>query len=90
MIDIRSLFALVQDPPGYFENVVWPGYVEAHKAMFENGDVEQGRLIQPSEETQGDGVSVNKVVLFEVESVSLDDIVATAGQEVERGILAKE
>jgi nicotinamide/nicotinate riboside kinase len=29
-----------QDPPGYVEKIVWPNYVEDHKWMFENGDVE--------------------------------------------------
>lgn len=29
-----------EDPPGYVDNIVWPNYVEDHKWMFENGDVE--------------------------------------------------
>lgn len=29
-----------QDPPGYFDAVVWPGYVEGHQGFFEGGDVE--------------------------------------------------
>ncbi|KAK9465588.1 P-loop containing nucleoside triphosphate hydrolase protein [Lipomyces arxii] len=28
-----------QDPPGYFEKIVWPGYVKAHKHLFVNGDM---------------------------------------------------
>ncbi|KAK3297725.1 P-loop containing nucleoside triphosphate hydrolase protein [Chaetomium fimeti] len=32
------------DPPGYVEQVVWPNYVEAHRWLFEGGDVEGGRL----------------------------------------------
>lgn len=32
-----------EDPPGYFDKIVWPNYVEDHKWMFEDGDVE-GRL----------------------------------------------
>ncbi|RDL40285.1 p-loop containing nucleoside triphosphate hydrolase [Venustampulla echinocandica] len=31
------------DPPGYVDKIVWPNYVEDHKWMFENGDVE-GKL----------------------------------------------
>ena len=31
-----------KDPPGYVEKIVWPNYVEAHKWMFEGGDVERG------------------------------------------------
>ena len=29
-----------QDPPGYFEHVVWPNYVREHGYLFEHGDVE--------------------------------------------------
>ena len=29
-----------EDPPGYVEKVVWPGYVEEHSFMFEGGDVD--------------------------------------------------
>ncbi|KAL9939986.1 hypothetical protein V8E36_000691 [Tilletia maclaganii] len=36
------------DPPGYYDNVVWPAYVLAHKGMFENEDVERGALRPPS------------------------------------------
>lgn len=33
-----------QDPPHYFDNIVYPAYVDAHKQLFENGDVEKGEL----------------------------------------------
>lgn len=29
-----------EDPPGYVEKVVWPGYVEDHGFMFKGGDVD--------------------------------------------------
>jgi nicotinamide/nicotinate riboside kinase len=29
-----------EDPPGYVDKIVWPNYVEDHKFMFENEDVE--------------------------------------------------
>jgi len=29
-----------EDPPGYVDKIVWPNYVEEHKFLFENGDVE--------------------------------------------------
>jgi nicotinamide/nicotinate riboside kinase len=32
-----------QDPPGYFDKIVWPNYVADHGWMFENGDV-NGRM----------------------------------------------
>ncbi|KAF9233488.1 P-loop containing nucleoside triphosphate hydrolase protein [Melanogaster broomeanus] len=35
--------ALWRDPPMYWEQIVYPAYVEAHQEMFENGDVENGK-----------------------------------------------
>lgn len=29
-----------EDPPGYVDKIVWPNYVEDHKFLFEDGDVE--------------------------------------------------
>ena len=34
-----------EDPEGYVDEVVWPNYVREHKWMFENGDVDQGGLV---------------------------------------------
>ncbi|KAL6703314.1 ribosylnicotinamide kinase [Coniothyrium glycines] len=34
-----------QDPPGYVDRIVWPNYVQDHKFLFENGNVE-GELDQ--------------------------------------------
>uniref|UniRef100_A0A060T5Z5 ARAD1C16170p n=1 Tax=Blastobotrys adeninivorans TaxID=409370 RepID=A0A060T5Z5_BLAAD len=36
-----------EDPPGYFDDIVWPGYVKAHSYLFEHGNVE-GQLDQPA------------------------------------------
>ncbi|KAI5893710.1 P-loop containing nucleoside triphosphate hydrolase protein [Schizophyllum commune H4-8] len=36
--------ALWRDPPHYWEQIVYPAYVEAHKHIFEGGDVEHGRV----------------------------------------------
>jgi nicotinamide/nicotinate riboside kinase len=30
-----------EDPPGYVDKVVWPNYVQDHKFLFENEDVDQ-------------------------------------------------
>jgi len=35
---------LWRDPPGYWEDIVYPAYVDAHKDIFVDGDVEHGRL----------------------------------------------
>ncbi|PVF94935.1 P-loop containing nucleoside triphosphate hydrolase protein [Serendipita vermifera] len=39
-----------QDPPEYWDNIVWPAYVKAHERIFEGGDVDRGKLIIPKEE----------------------------------------
>lgn len=31
-----------KDPPGCFENIVWPAYEDAHRRLFEGGDVDKG------------------------------------------------
>ena len=34
---------LWRDPPHYWEQIVWPAYVEAHEGMLEGGDIEHGQ-----------------------------------------------
>jgi len=41
--------SLWRDPPQYWEQIVWPAYLEANKHLFANGDVEHGG---PSEKVQ--------------------------------------
>lgn len=33
-----------EDPPGYVDSVVWPNYVEDHKFLFRDEDVEKGEF----------------------------------------------
>lgn len=33
-----------KDPPGCFENIVWPAYVDSHSKLFQGGDVEDGDI----------------------------------------------
>ena len=33
-----------QDPPLYFDKIIWPAYRRAHANMFDNGDVEHGAV----------------------------------------------
>jgi len=62
--------ALWRDPPNYWEQIVYPAYVKAHKDMFEDGDVENGK--QTGEKVPG-------VVIMEPvkkgEEMSMDDMV---------------
>jgi len=36
--------SLWRDPPGYWEEIVYPAYLDAHREVFKNGDVERGQL----------------------------------------------
>lgn len=33
-----------EDPPNYFDQIVYPAYVKAHEHIFEDGNVEKGML----------------------------------------------
>jgi nicotinamide/nicotinate riboside kinase len=33
---------LWRDPPNYWEHIVWPAYIEAHRHVFEDGNWESG------------------------------------------------
>lgn len=54
----------------YWEHIVYPAYIEAHQDMFENGDVENGKLT---------GQRVPSLVVIEPvkkgAEMSIDDIV---------------
>lgn len=58
-----------EDPPGYVDKIVWPNYVEDHKWMFEDGDVEGklngGVLKEWGIETQAGGEDVDMGVTLE-------------------------
>ena len=47
-----------QDPEGYFDDVVWSGYVREHGWLFEEGDVEG---VVKEEVVRGEGVRVGGV-----------------------------
>ena len=56
-----------QDPPGYFEDVVWPNYVKEHGYLFEDGDVEGEAVKRTEGEMKGVKVGpVNDVGLDQV------------------------
>ena len=63
-----------KDPPGIFEKVVWPAYVEAHAKHFIAGDVEHGALSpeQEQEQEQGDGAAI--VLLDDDGALSMDEM----------------
>ncbi|KIO04520.1 hypothetical protein M404DRAFT_1000648 [Pisolithus tinctorius Marx 270] len=62
-----------RDPPLYWEHIVWPGYVAAHKDMFENGDVESGR---PT------GDKMRGMLVLENAKMSTTDVVNRCCEEI--------
>ncbi|PKI82618.1 Pob3p [Malassezia vespertilionis] len=58
------------DPPFYFDEIVWPAYLEAHAAMFENNDVETGAPLTASPADRHDGGPVQHLVVIEGESMA--------------------
>ncbi|KAG8828922.1 ribosylnicotinamide kinase [Serendipita sp. 399] len=39
-----------RDPPGYWDDIVWPAYLKAHRRIFANGDVDNGAPVTPKDE----------------------------------------
>ncbi|KAG5350493.1 hypothetical protein C0989_010800 [Termitomyces sp. Mn162] len=58
--------SLWRDPPGYWEQIVYPAYVDAHRDVFIGGDVEKGL---PGEKVKGMMV-INSMDLSMSEAVS--------------------
>lgn len=67
-----------QDPPGYFEHVIWPGYLLAHERLFRDGNVNSGELIQTQKESFQDGGPVPGLILLDTEQLDMDTIVDKA------------
>ena len=53
------------DPPGYWEDIVYPAYIDAHKDIFMDGDVEHGQLTS----------TVSGLTLIESLEISMSDVV---------------
>ncbi|KAI0288107.1 hypothetical protein BC826DRAFT_1093141 [Russula brevipes] len=62
--------AFWKDPPGYFEQLVYPAYIDANRSMFTDGDVERGSPLLPG------------LVLIEPLQMGMDDIVARCCEEL--------
>ena len=61
-----------KDPPHYWEKIVWPAYLRAHKALFEGGNVVTGNL----------SGQVEDLILFESTKVEMKDMVDTVMKKV--------
>lgn len=77
-----------EDPPFYFDEIVWPAYLEAHAKMFENSDVEHGALLPTSDENNTDGGPVKDLVLIEAEALQKEGVTDQACQAVLHGLQA--
>lgn len=76
------------DPPYYFPEIVYPAYIRAHAHLFENDDVEHGRLIEFSDDaaavavgqTQAPdyGAPVANLVLIDPLEMSVEELLARA------------
>jgi len=79
--------ALWRDPPHYWEDIVWPAYVQASAGLFVNGDVENGAAASAPQvestaegEWQGEGETggarpVKDLLLVEALKMSMDEMV---------------
>ncbi|KAA1476809.1 P-loop containing nucleoside triphosphate hydrolase protein [Dentipellis sp. KUC8613] len=63
-----------RDPPGYFEQLVWPAYVAAHEGIFENHDVVHGAPTLPG------------LVLIEPLELPMDAVIERCCEEL-KGVL---
>ncbi|KAK7458727.1 ribosylnicotinamide kinase [Stygiomarasmius scandens] len=61
-----------RDPPHYWEKVVWPAYIRAHKDIFENEDVLNGK---PNDKVKG-------LILFEGTETKVVDMVNTVMEKI--------
>jgi nicotinamide/nicotinate riboside kinase len=57
--------ALWRDPPGYWEQIVYPAYIDAHREVFQSGDVENG---EP-------GTRVEGLIVLESVKMEMNDVV---------------
>lgn len=64
-----------QDPPNYWEQIVWPAYVSAHNDMFEGGDVDSGK---PT------GDTMREMLVLENEKLTMTELINQCCEEIAR------
>ena len=62
------------DPPGYFDNIVWPAYTKAHASFFTNADVQDGTL--------SDEARAKRLLLLEASTMSKSEQVLQCSQAI--------
>ncbi|KAG6812551.1 hypothetical protein H0H92_002320 [Tricholoma furcatifolium] len=69
--------SLWRDPPGYWEQIVYPAYIDAHRDVFIDGDVEEGLP----------GTKVKGLVVIRSLELGMDEAVSMACRELENVVL---
>ena len=69
-----------EDPPFYFDEILWPAYLEAHRGMFTGGDVEHGAPAAGSSDR--DGGPVPHLVLLDGEKRRPEQLVDDACEAI--------
>jgi nicotinamide/nicotinate riboside kinase len=59
----------LQDPPNYWDNIVWPAYLSAHRPIFENGNIETGPI---------DAAKISGVTVLEASEMGMEEMVERA------------
>ncbi|PVF98087.1 P-loop containing nucleoside triphosphate hydrolase protein [Serendipita vermifera] len=71
-----------EDPPQYWDNVVWPAYCNAHKRLFSKHDVEHGDPIFdddiPNTGKSSFGQPVSGLIVFKTKGETIADLVQSA------------
>ncbi|KAH7888434.1 hypothetical protein F5I97DRAFT_1852647 [Phlebopus sp. FC_14] len=73
--------ALWRDPPHYWEQIVYPAYLEAHKDIFEGGNVETGKLNEEK---------VKDLMVLENAQMDTTDVVAVCCEKLKAFVSKSE
>jgi hypothetical protein len=78
------------DPPNYFDNLVWPAYLDAHRGQFVGGDV-NGEAVKVSVDedanndspsTMGLGGPIPNLVVLPADIATLEEITEISCNEL--------
>ncbi|KAI5477222.1 hypothetical protein MNV49_006595 [Pseudohyphozyma bogoriensis] len=70
--------SLWRDPPDYWDNIVWPAYLKAHRPIFIDGNVESG---------QPDHSKVDGLVVYEASELGMDAMLEKTCEEVYESVV---
>lgn len=84
-VQFSSEGSLWQDPPGYWDDIVWPAYLKAHKHIFIAGNVSDGDPVPADEsnlssedsqdkDTAPCGLPVARLLVLPAETFPIDEL----------------